>query len=103
MPSTQTRLTWYDQKVTILASEHDIASVLIAEHVEMKGLPVFYIKNQNFLTIKDTDVPSSDNYIILSRHSSAAKEPAFHRFFVPRFSSPLQETLKEFRAQKDQC
>ena len=70
----------------LVASDQDIASMIIAKQVEKKGFDVFYIKGKSFLTITDQDLQKCDNYIILSRHSSAAKEPAFTVHSVGNFS-----------------
>ena len=80
------QISWNNEKISIIASDHDIASLTIAKEVEKLDLPVFYLKNRSFLHILDKDLPASDCYIILSRHSSAAGEPAFTVHSVGNFS-----------------
>lgn len=77
---------WNNQKIALVASDQDIASLTIAKQVENKGFDVFYIKGKSFLSVSDEDLPECDNYIVLSRHSSAAKEPAFTVHSVGNFS-----------------
>ncbi len=79
-------ITWNGYKIVIIASDHDIASMLLAEQVEAVGLPVFYLRNTSFLHVSEKALPDADGYIILSRHSSAAGEPAFTVHSVGNFS-----------------
>ena len=81
-----TNLIWNKENISIIASNQDIASITIAKQVEKLDLPVFYLENKSFLQISDEDLPEADNYIILSRHSSAASEPAFTVHSVGNFS-----------------
>jgi D-aminoacyl-tRNA deacylase len=69
---------WNNQKVSIIATVNDVASLKIAREVEKLNLPVFFVKNNSsLLRIGSEDLPNSDIYIFLSRHSSSAGEPAF--------------------------
>ena len=81
------KLVWNDQEIAIIASKKDIASSIIAAQVEKLRYPVFYLEDKSFLNISDIDLPLADIYIILSRHSSAAGEPAFTVHSVGNFSS----------------
>ena len=80
------KLVWNNQEIVIIASKQDIASSTIAVQVENLGLPVFYLKNKSFLNVSDNDLPLADIYIILSRHSSSAGEPAFTVHSVGNYS-----------------
>lgn len=79
-------LIWNGKKLIILASDQDIASMTIAKQVEQLELPVFYIKKKSFLHVSDEDLPFADYYLVLSRHSSAAGEPAFTVHSVGNYS-----------------
>ena len=79
-------MKWNNQNTVLIASDHDIASLTIADQVEKIGFPVFYLSNKSFLYVSDDDLPPADSYIILSRHSSAAGEPAFTVHSVGNFS-----------------
>ena len=79
-------LFWNNQKIALIASKQDIASITIAEQVEKIHLPVYYLQDKSFLHASDDDLPLADNYIFLSRHSSSAGEPAFTVHSVGNYS-----------------
>lgn len=79
-------LKWNNQNIVILASEHDIASIKIAEQVQKLSLPVFYLRDTSFLHVSDKELPIADNFIVVSRHSSAAGESAFTVHSVGNYS-----------------
>ena len=42
-------VSWNNKNISIIASDHDIASLTIGKEVEKLDLPVFYLKNKSFL------------------------------------------------------
>lgn len=79
-------LQWNNQKISIISSDKDIASVLIANELETLSLPVFHLQDKHHLYVTDKDLPEADCFIFLSRHSSAAGEPAFTVHSLGNFS-----------------
>lgn len=78
---------WNNQKIVIVSSESDIASKNISEEVQKLNFPVFNLQDKSFLFITENDLPEADVFLILSRHSSAAGEPAFTVHSVGNFST----------------
>lgn len=78
--------SYQSQSLTIIASEKDIASVTIAKEVEKLGITVYYLREIKHLYCKDSDLPESDNYIFLSKHSSSSGTPAFTVHSTGNFS-----------------
>jgi D-aminoacyl-tRNA deacylase len=74
------------QSLCLIASTKDVASITIAKEVENLGLKVFYLRNKSHLDCQEIELPESDNYIILSRHTSATNTPALTVHSVGNFS-----------------
>ena len=75
------------KKICLVASHRDSASLTIAKEVESLGFNVFYLTDNSHLYCRKEDLPDSDFYIIMSRHTSSTATPAITVHSVGNFSS----------------
>lgn len=73
--------------ITLVTSKKDVAGMNIAKHCEQLGLEVTYIEEEQiFAKNLDERFPSSELFIILSKHASASGKPCLTAHHPGNFS-----------------
>lgn len=81
--------TYKSESICFIASKADSASLTIALAVENLGFDVFYLEKSHLFCEVQDGLPLCDNYIVLSRHTSATNNPAFTVHSVGNYSPEL--------------
>ena len=80
---------WNKRVVCVIASTLDPAAMTIAKALE-DSISVSYLENKSVLFSELHDLPAADDYIILSKHFAASKQPAFTVHSVGNFSNTAE-------------